>query len=216
MAPIAIAGPCLLASSEVSNWPHDNPEFEGRLAPCDLEVEPTGQEGKAEVRLIIIYWLKFRTAPRRAWVYFLIFGGAYSALCIFGVRTANDNFLSSWPANPFMIGMLVRFRFLAIPLGWVACLAGFAIAVPIMGCGLVTAAGLAGYNFGVLVIGCALLSRVDRVDQQLKRLISVFYLLFAVGAASVFAGVVGPFLLGPVFHDPAAVSSFRYWFSSSF
>ena len=118
-----------------------------------------------------------------------------------------------WPANPFMLGMLVRFPFLALPWGWVACLAGFAIAVPIMGCGLVTGAGLAAYNFGVVVIGYVLLSRVDRVDQRLKRLTSVFYLLFAVGAASIFAGIVGSILIGPLFHDPAAVSSFRYWFS---
>ena len=82
-----------------------------------------------------------------------------------------------------------------------------------MGCGLVTSAGLAAYNFGVVVIGYVLLSRIDRVDQQLKRLTSVFYLLFAVGAASIFAGIVGSFLIGPLFHDPAAVSSFRFWFS---
>jgi len=164
--------------------------------------------------LIMIDWLKTPTAPRRAWLYFLLFGGAYSVLCIFGYSTANDDFLSlMWPANPFMLGMLVRFRFLALPWGWVACLAGFAIAAPIMGYGLVTTAGLAAYNFGVVVIGYVLLSRIDRVDQQLKRLTSVFYLLFAVGAASIFAGIVGSFLIGPLFHDAAAVSSFRYWFS---
>ena len=63
------------------------------------------------------------------------------------------------------------------------------------------------------LIGYVLLSRVDRVDQRVKRLTSVFYLLFAVGAASIFAGIVGSILLGPLFYDPAAVSSFRYWFS---
>ncbi|WP_300181489.1 HWE histidine kinase domain-containing protein [Bradyrhizobium sp.] len=163
---------------------------------------------------IIIDWLKIPTAPRRAWLYFLLFGGAYSVLCIFGVRTANDNVLSLiWPANPFMLGMLVRFPFLARPLGWVACAAGFAIAIPIMGCGLATAAGLATYNFGVVVIGYVLLYGVDQVDQRLKRLTSVFYLLFAVVAESIFAGIVGPILIGPLFHDPAAVGSYRYWFS---
>src|SRR6185312_1977034 len=129
---------------------------------------------------------KLPTNPRWAWLYFLMFGGVYSVLCIFGALTANDKILSlMWPANPFMLGMLVRFPLLALPLGWVACLAGFIIAVPIIGCGLMIGAGLAAYNFGVVVIGYALLSRVDRVDQRLQRLTSVFYLLFAVGAASI-------------------------------
>ena len=150
-----------------------------------------------------INWFKLPAHPRRAWLYFLMFGGAYSVLCIFGVLTANDKILSLiWPANPFMLGMLVRFPLLAHPLGWVACLAGFAIAIPIIGCGLMTGAGLAAYNFGVVVIGYVLLSRLDRADQRLQRLTSVFYLLFAVGAASIFAGIVGSILIGPLFHDP--------------
>jgi two-component sensor histidine kinase len=179
-----------------------------------LSLSLADRKSKPRSGPIMVDWLKIPTAPRRAWLYFLLFGGAYSALCIFGIRTANDDVLSLiWPANPFMLGMLVRFRFLALPWGWVACLAGFAIAVPIMDCGLVTSAGLAAYNFGVVVIGYVLLSRIDRLDQQLKRLTSVFHLLFAVGAASIFAGIVGSFLIGPIFHDPAAASSFGYWFS---
>ncbi len=163
---------------------------------------------------MMIKWFKTPTRPRHAWLYFLIFGGAYSGLCIFGALTANDNVLSLiWPANAFMLGMLVRFPLLAHPLGWVACLAGLAIAAPIIGCGVMTGAGLAAYNFGVVIIGYVLLSLLDRVDQRLKRLTSVFYLLFAVGAASIFAGVIGSILIGPLFHDPTAVSSFRYWFS---
>jgi two-component sensor histidine kinase len=163
---------------------------------------------------IMVDWFKIPTAPRYAWLYFLLFGGAYSVLCIFGVLTADNKILALiWPANPFMLGMLVRFSLLAHPLGWIACLAGFAIAMPIMGCGLVTGAGLAAYNFGVVFVGYVLLSRVDRADQHLHRLTSVFYLLFAVVAASTFAGLGGAILIGPLFHDPTSVSSVRFWFS---
>src|SRR3954447_7798398 len=103
---------------------------------------------------LMINRIRTRTNPRYAWIYFLIFGGAYSVLCIFGALTANDQILSLiCPANAFMLGMLVRFPLLAHPLGWGACLAGFAIAGPIIGCGLATGAGLAAYNFGVVVIG---------------------------------------------------------------
>jgi two-component sensor histidine kinase len=162
----------------------------------------------------MISWFKVPTNPRLAWLYFLIFGGTYSVICVFGVLTADNKILSLiWPANPFMLGMLVRFPVLALPLGWIACLAGFAVAIPIIGCGLMTGASLSAYNFGVVVIGYVLLSRVDRPDQRLQRLTSVFYLLFAVSAVSIFGGIVGAILIGPLFHDPTAVSSVRFWFS---
>ena len=70
-----------------------------------------------------INWFKLPVQPRHAWLYFLMFGGAYSVLCLFGVLTADNKILSLlWPANPFMLGMLVRFPLLAHPLGWLACL----------------------------------------------------------------------------------------------
>ena len=179
-----------------------------------LSLSLADRKSKPKFGPILVNWLKIPTAPRRAWLYFLLFGGAYSVLCIFGVLTADNKILSLiWPANPFMLGMFVRFPLLAQPLGWLVCLAGFAIAVPIIGCGLVTGAGLALYNFGVVVIGYVLLSRVDRADQRLQRLTSVFYLLFAAGAASTFAGVGGAILIGPLFHDATSVSSVRFWFS---
>jgi two-component sensor histidine kinase len=166
-----------------------------------------------------INWFKRPADPRRAWLYFLMFGGVYSVLCVFGVLTADNKILSLiWPANPFMLGMLVRFPLLAHPLGWLACLAGFAIAIPIIGCGLATGASLAVYNFGSVLIGYVLFTSMDRADQLLQRRTSVFYLLIAVGAVSVFAGIVGAILIGPLFHDPVfhdagAVSFLRYWFS---
>ena len=162
----------------------------------------------------MISWFKTATNPRWEWLYFLIFAAAYSVLCIFGFRTANNNVLSLiWPANAFMLGMLVRFPLLAHPLGWVACLVGFVIAVPVTDYGPITSAGLAAYNFGIVAVGHVVLSRADPADQRLERRTSVFYLLFAVGVASIFAGIVGSILVGPLFYDPAAVSSFRYWFS---
>lgn len=164
--------------------------------------------------MMMVNWFKTPANPRLAWLYVPLFGGAYAAFCVFGARTANNNVLALiWPANAFMLGMFVRFPELARPRGWIACFAGFALAVPIIGYGLVTSAGIVAYNFGVVIIGYALLSRFDRVDQRLKRLTSVFYLLLAVSAASIFAGIVGSILIGPLFHDPAAVGSFRYWFS---
>jgi integral membrane sensor domain MASE1 len=112
----------------------------------------------------MISWFKTATNPRWEWLYFLIFAAAYSVLCIFGFRTANDNVLSLiWPANAFMLGMLVRFPLLAHPLGWVACLVGFVVAVPVIDYGPITSAGLAAYNFGVVAVGHVVLSRPIRL-----------------------------------------------------
>lgn len=152
--------------------------------------------------------------PARAWIIYLAFGGAYSAIFVFGLQTEDNSVLElALPANAFMLGMLVRFPVLARPLGWIACLVGFAIALPIVGYGFALGARLAVYNFGVVAIGYSLLSRFDPVNQRLERPTSVFFLLSAVVAASTFAGAVGAILVGPLFSNPAVISDFRYWFS---
>ncbi|PSJ60263.1 histidine kinase [Mesorhizobium soli] len=152
--------------------------------------------------------------PNRAWLYYLVFGGAYSALFTLGVYTENNIILSLvWPANAFMLGMLVRFPLLARPPGWIACLLGFAIAIAAVGYGPAVDAGLAIYSFGVVAIGYVLLSSFDRSDQRLERPTSILYLLAAVVPASLYAGIAGSVLNGPVFSTPPTVSAFRYWFS---
>lgn len=152
--------------------------------------------------------------PNWVWIVYLAFGAAYSAFFTLGVQTEDNSILElALPANAFMLGMLVRFPVLARPMGWIVCLAGFVAAIPIVGFGFAVGARLALYNFGVVAIGYSLLSRFDRVDQRLERPTSVFYLLSAVVAASLFAGVVGAILLGPLFSNPAIISNFRYWFS---
>jgi len=152
--------------------------------------------------------------PSRVWVLYLMFGCAYSALFILGVYTANNIVLALvWPANAFMLGMLVRFPLLARPPGWIACFAGFALAVQIINQRLGVDAALAGYNFGIVVIGYALLTRFDQADQRLERPISIFYLLSAVIAASLFAGIAGSVLVGSLFSKAAEINAFRYWFS---
>ncbi|PSJ52226.1 sensor histidine kinase [Pseudaminobacter soli (ex Li et al. 2025)] len=150
----------------------------------------------------------------RAWLSYLLFGAAYSALFALGVYTDDNSVLAlAWPANAFMLGMLVRFPMLARPLGWIACLVGLAIALPIIGFGIVEGARLAAYNFGVVAIGYSLLSSFSRVDQRLERPISVFYMLSAVVPASLYAGIVGSILSGRVFTIPATVNAFQYRFS---
>ncbi|MEP9373598.1 HWE histidine kinase domain-containing protein [Mesorhizobium sp. KR1-2] len=150
----------------------------------------------------------------RAWLLYLLFGAAYSALFALGVYTGSNSVLAlAWPANAFMFGMMVRFPLLARPLGWIACLVGFAITVTIFDFGLVEGARLAAYNFGIAAIGYILLSSFSRIDQRLERPISVFYLLAAVVPASLYAGIAGSVLIGSLFSTQETVNAFRYWFS---
>ncbi len=152
--------------------------------------------------------------PSRAWVFYLLFGGAYAALFLLGVYTATNSVLALvWPANAFMIGMLVRFPMLARAAGWIACLVGFEIALLLLGFSLSTGARLTIFNFGIVVVGYALLSSFDRTDQRLERPTSAFYLFSAALAASIYSSIVGTLLVGPLFSPMAAERTFRYWFS---
>lgn len=153
----------------------------------------------------------------RAWLAYLIFGGAYAALLAFDAYTEDNSVLAlAWPANAFMLGMLVRFPLLARPPGWIACFAGFAIAVAMFDFGLVEGAKLAAYNFGIAALGYLVLSSFSRGDQRLERPISVFYVLAAVVCASLYAGIAGWVLIGSLFSTPETVNAFRYCFRSSF
>ncbi|PSJ54371.1 HWE histidine kinase domain-containing protein [Pseudaminobacter soli (ex Li et al. 2025)] len=150
----------------------------------------------------------------QAWICYLAFGCAYSALFVLGVSTESNIILALfWPVNAFMLGMLVRFPLLARLPGWIACLAGFIAAILIIGYGLVDGAKLAACNFGVVAVGYIVLSRFSRVDQRLERPISVLYLFAAMLAASVYAGIANSLLGGPVFGAQEPATAFRYWFS---
>lgn len=152
--------------------------------------------------------------PTQVLIYSALFGVAYGLLYMLGNFTENDYLWALiWPANAFMLGMLIRFPMLSRPLGWGCCVAGFLLTIPIIGYGFGLSAALAIYNFGVVGTGYFLLSRFDKADQRLERPISIFYLLLSLTGASIFSGVVGTILIGPLFIDPKTVSSFRYWFS---
>ncbi|MDH6231735.1 two-component sensor histidine kinase/uncharacterized membrane protein (DUF485 family) [Mesorhizobium soli] len=150
----------------------------------------------------------------RAWPLYPILGAAYSALFLLGVYTEDNIVLGLiWPANAFMLGMIVRFPLLARFPGWIACLLGFAIGIWIVGYGIAVSVGLAAYNFGIVAIGYILLSRFDRIDQRLERPTSVFCLLAAVVPACLFGGIAGPVLVSSLYFNPLEVSGFRFWFS---
>ncbi|MEP9400006.1 HWE histidine kinase domain-containing protein [Mesorhizobium sp. KR2-14] len=149
----------------------------------------------------------------RAWVAYLMFGGAYAALFAFGAYTADNSVLAlAWPANAFMLGMLIRFPLLARPPGWMACLVGIGIVAATLGYGLTGAARLAAYNFGIVGIGYIPLSRFSRAEQRLERPMSVLCVLAAVIPASLYAGIAGAVLTG-FFDSAEGVDPFRYWFS---
>lgn len=170
---------------------------------------PSAGEVGAKVRRLF--------TANRAWLAYLLFGSAYAALFGFGAVTEGNSVLAlAWPANAFMLGMLIRFPLLARPPGWIACFAGFAIAVAMFDFGLVEGAKLAAYNFGIVALGYLLLSSFSRGDQRLERPISVFYVLAAVISASLFAGIAGWVLIGSLFSTPETVNAFRYWFSVEF
>ncbi|HTM78614.1 MAG TPA: HWE histidine kinase domain-containing protein, partial [Devosia sp.] len=144
----------------------------------------------------------------------MLFGVAYATLCVLGAYTESDKVLALiWPANAFMVGMMIRFPILSGPRGWIACLAGFALTSWLIGYSPLDAASVALYNIGSVISGYALLSRFDRGDQLLKRPVSILWLLLAAVTAASFAGVAGSLLFAPGYVDPEALQAFPYWFS---
>lgn len=131
-----------------------------------------------------------------------------------GAYTENDKVLALiWPANAFMLGMMIRFPDLARPAGWIACLAGFALMAWLIGYTPFIAATVLLYNFGSAGFGYVVLSRFARADQLLKRPVSILFLLLGAGVAASFAGIAGPLVFVPGFQDPQALKALPYWFS---
>lgn len=140
-----------------------------------------------------------------------LFGLALFALCLFGVFTRPGADLASfWPANAFMLGMLVRFPSLANPLSWVSCAAGFALADLLTGGTILNTIVLNLGNLMAITAGYFVFTRLDRADQKLARPASVLFMLVAIGTAALTAGLIGT-VADPILFGGAPIDALLYW-----
>lgn len=140
-----------------------------------------------------------------------VLGCGLFLLCLFGILTRPGYELASfWPANAFMLGMLVRFPHLATRWSWAACTAGYVMADLLVGSALTKSLILNIGNLASVATGYLILSRFHPDDRRLTRPTSVLYMLIAVCAAAIVVGLNGtiadPFLFGG-----KAFDGFLYW-----
>lgn len=115
-----------------------------------------------------------------------------------------------WPANAFMLGMMIRFPVLRRPATWLCCAAGFFLADGLTGSTLLANAVLNTSNLVTVLAGYLLLSPVSREDQTLSGTRSVLLMLRAIFGASIVAGLVGAFA-NPLLFGRPPLEGFLFW-----
>jgi diguanylate cyclase (GGDEF)-like protein len=135
-------------------------------------------------------------------------------LALVGIYSRTHFELASiWPANAFMLGMLLRFRQLRSPVTWLIGAAAFLIADGISGTSLFNNLMLNGCNLLSVAVGYALLANHRPESGWFTDPNSALYFLRAVLAAAFAAGVTGMSSTMLLFDSPA-MEAFLLWVAS--
>lgn len=142
----------------------------------------------------------------------LLLGLAVFGWALFGILTRQSGTLASfWPANAFLLAMLVRFPGLATAYAWPAAFLGY-VAADIFTGGSLLATGLLTFaNLAGVVVGYRLLLRMEIADRRLRRPLAVLFLVLVLAAASAASGLVGA-IANPVLFHGDILSGFGWWF----
>lgn len=141
----------------------------------------------------------------------MVFALSLSAICLLGILSQPYLGLSAfWPANAFMLGMLVRFPGLNRISTWIYCAAGFFLADLVMGASLARNLMLNGGNLATVATACYLLLPLSRQDRRLKGQESTLYVLRAILIASLVAGLIGIFV-NPLLFGGSSSEGFLFW-----
>lgn len=132
-------------------------------------------------------------------------------LCLLGILSRTHFDLAAiWPANAFLLGMMLRFPQLVSPLAWMACGLAYIGADAVTGTDLLPNLILNSCNLLSIAVGYCLLAWRPMQDRQLSDPYSVLYFLRAVIGASLASGV-GGMLINPVLFGDRAWEGFFLW-----
>lgn len=149
--------------------------------------------------------------PDAALVFALVFGA-----CLFGIGTRPAGFLAAvWPANALLLGLFVRHRQFATPMGWAAALAAYVMADVVTGSTLRQTLILTCGNLVPVAVGYALYMRVQEDDRRLKRPFSVLYLTLISAAAAASSSLVGA-IANPMIFGGSALEGVLFWSVTEF
>lgn len=148
-----------------------------------------------------------RASPVRS----LALGVGVFLLCLAGiVSRPHFDLATFWPANAFMLGMIVRFPDLDRAVTWFSGAAGFVLADAVTGSELIPNLVLNGGNLAAIATGYRLLVSLPWVDRTLSRPGSILYFLRAVLAASFVAGLIG-IGANPLLFQGPWTEGFAFW-----
>lgn len=151
-------------------------------------------------------FLQNRSTP--GWGGSLLVGAGVFLLCVFGIATRPHLDLATfWPANAFLLGVLLRFPVLADWRTWSLAAAGFVAADAATGTAILTNLCLNGGNLAAIAAGHFFLSRRDT---SLSHPASILTTLQGICIASAVAGIGGMFM-NPLLFGGSWQEGFSFW-----
>ena len=130
-------------------------------------------------------------------------------LAFLGMATRSD-IASFWPANAFVLGMMICFPTLARPLCWLGAAVGFFAADAITGSLLLNNVLLNGGNMLSIAVAYWRLSALAPEDKRLVRPLSVFRVVGAIAIAAIASGLLG-MIADPLLFGGDVWYSFVFW-----
>lgn len=141
----------------------------------------------------------------------IMLGLAVLALSLFGILSRLQLDLATfWPANAFVLGMLVRFPGLARPASWLSAAAGFLIADTVTGSSWWVSIILNGGNLLAIATGYGIFRLLPLQDRSLASPRAVLCFLRAILAAACVAGLIG-FVAHPPLFGGTPLEGLLFW-----
>jgi diguanylate cyclase (GGDEF)-like protein len=143
-----------------------------------------------------------------------LLGVGVFSLCLIGILTRPHFDLATfWPANAFMLGLLVRYPSLSTTTAWVSCALGFFMADAVTGSSIQANLILNAGNVIAVGVGYSLFSRMSENDRRLKSPESILYFLGVVFAASLVSGLNGVYA-NPLVFGGSSFEGFVLWMAT--
>lgn len=143
-----------------------------------------------------------------------LLGCGVFSLCLVGILSRPYLDLATlWPANAFMLGMLVRFPQNSHPVTWIACAIGYFAADALTGAEFITNIVLNGGNLLVVATGYHMFAALPSDHRTLKSPSSMLYFMRIILAAAIVAGLTGA-IANPFLFDRPWTEGFLFWMAS--
>jgi diguanylate cyclase (GGDEF)-like protein len=135
------------------------------------------------------------------------------AAALFGIFTRPMGLLASfWPANPILLGLLVRRPGLSTPAGWSGACIAYLAADIITGANVWATLWLTGANIAGVASGFLLFRQLPRDDQRLRRPLSIIYMFGICVIATLGSATVGSSVT-KILYDRDLLTGFAFWFT---